>query len=60
MVLYLCLEKDNSMHAPFSPSMKVSLLMFPSYLYLANGYTTAMYLSADIAKVVYIDPIYGQ
>ena len=31
-----------------------------SYLYLANGYTTAIYLSADIAKVLYIDPIYGQ
>ena len=31
-----------------------------SYLYLANGYTTAIYLSADMAKVLYIDPIYGQ
>ncbi len=56
MVLYLCLEKANSMHAPLFPLYE-GLFVAGSYLYLANGYTTAMYLSADIAKVVYIDPI---
>ena len=29
-----------------------------SYLYFAKGYTTAMYLSADMASVLYMDPIY--
>ena len=46
-VLYLCLTRK----------MDKSCQNINSHLYFTNGWTTAMYLSVDIARVLNIEPI---